>query len=125
MSKNKIPQSPEEWDDANNTLYRHFEFTSTPDIKILIRLVKENIPDRGNSRYTRTKLLGILMSQFSRQNKRFWVRHYHPKTWRIRLAYSRAKELIGLYFNTKSYRGQVMLCNMARDVVKEEQAAEV
>ena len=121
MLKKKIyPQEPDEWNDANNTLYRHFELRSTPDIECLIRLVKENISDKGNSSYLRARLLGILYSQFSKVNKRFWTKHYHPKTWRIRLILGRLRELYRLTFKTKTYRGEVYLCNLSKEVIAEQ-----
>jgi len=114
----KYPQEPKQWNDANYTLWKDFEFNSTPDIECLIRLVKENIEDRGNSSYLRARLLGILYSKFSKANEMFWLRHYHPKTWKMRLAYSRFKKKLHRLFKTKTFRGQVYLCNIAHEVIE-------
>lgn len=118
----QYPQFPEDWDEAENTFYRQFYFRHTYDIECLIRLVKENIPDRGNDGVTRAKLLGILWSYYFRANARFWTRHYNPRTWRIRLAWKYAKEWFHRTFKTKHFKSGVQLSNIARDVVKRMEA---
>lgn len=114
----KYPDSPEEWNDAGNTVYRDFTFTSTPDIECLIRLVKENIDDRGNSAYLRSRLLGILLSMYSKANSRFWIEQKHPKTWRIRFFYSNMIRKYRRAFKTKKFKDEVMLCNIATEIIK-------
>lgn len=113
------PQFPKDWDDANQTLYREFRFKSTPDIECLIRLVKEGIPDKGNDGVLRARLLGILYSMFFDANARFWTRHYHPKTWRIRLLYVKLRRKYHRTFKTKHFKQQVELCNISRQVALE------
>ena len=112
------PQFPEDWDDANQTLYHKFVFRSTPDIECLIRLVREGIPDRGNDGVLRARLLGILNSMFSDANARFWLRHYHPKTWRLRMFIRNVRHWYHRKFRTRQFRNQVELCNIARNVTK-------
>lgn len=114
----RYPDSPAEWDDANLTLYRKFTFRSTPDIECLMRLVKENIPNRGNDSYLRARLLGILYSMFFEANAVFWTRHYHPKTWRLRMFARNVREWYHRTFNTRKFRSNVQLCNIAREVAK-------
>jgi len=110
------PQFPEDWDDANQTLYRKFRFRSTPDIECLIRLVKEGIPNHGNDGVLRARLLGILYSMFSDANARFWTRHYHPKTWRLRMFVRNVRQWYHLTFKTRHFKNQVELCNISRKV---------
>jgi hypothetical protein len=113
------PQFPEDWNDANQTLYRDFRFKSTPDIECLIRLVKEGISDRGNDGVLRARLLGVLNSMFWNANALFWERHYHPKTCRIRLFIKKAKRKYHRFFKTKNFKGNVLLCNLAHEVATE------
>ena len=115
----KYPQSPEEWDDPELTMYRTFKFRSVPDIECLMRLVKDNLYDKGNEGYLRARLLGILRSMYSDANARFWEKHYHPKTWRIRLAWRNLKRSYRRKFRTKKFRGEVLLCNIAKEVAQE------
>lgn len=112
----QYPQFPEDWNKAENTLYREFHFNNTPDIECLIRLVKENMSDRGNEGVLRARLLGILNSYWTRANARFWTRHYHPKTWRIRLLLGRIKRWYHRTFQTKYFKNGVELCNIAHKV---------
>jgi len=115
------PQFPEDWHDANQTLYRNFELRSTPDIECLIRLVKEGIPDHGNDGVLRARLLGILYSYFDRANARFWAMHYHPKTYKIRLLWRNASRSFHRFFKTKNFRSNVWMCNLSHKVVTEMQ----
>lgn len=115
----KYPQNPEEWKDGKQILYRDFQFRSTPDIECLMRLVKDNIPDRGNDKYLRARLLGILFSMFSRVNDEFWTQHYHPRTWRLRLFVKRMSKRYHRFFNTRKFRGEVMLYNLSVEVCDE------
>ena len=121
----KYPQNPEDWKDGKQIIYRDFTFQSTPDIECLMRLVKDNIPDRGNDKFLRARLLGILFSMFSKANRRFWTRHYHPKTWRFRIFWQDLRHGYNRMFNTKKFRGEVMLYNLSVEVcnemIKEEQ----
>lgn len=125
MNKFKQPQEPNEWGDANFYLYRTFSFDNTPDIECLIRLVKEHLPNKGNSKYLRARLLGILFTQFERANSIFWIRHKHPKTWRLRYYYKRTTRFLHRLFETRTFKGQVYLCNLATECatecIKEEQ----
>ena len=116
------PNSPEQWDNPRYTLFREFDFRSTPDLEILIRLVKENMSDKGNSGYTRARLLGILRSKYHRANQRFWIKHYHPKTWWIRYQYSRLKRYLAWRTGNRFYRSELMLSTLAKQVIKEEQS---
>jgi len=118
------PQSPKEWDDANLTLNREFRFNGTPDLECLMRLVKDNLYDGGNEGYLRARLLGVLRSMYWIENARFWERHYHPKTWKIRLFAKRMSRKYHRAFNTRKFRGEVMLCNLATEVVNEHIAEE-
>ena len=113
------PQTPEEWDDANNTLFKTFELRSSPDIECLIRLVKDNISDRGNSGFLRARLLGILFSYNMNANSLFWEKHYHPKTYKVRILIKKMKKSYHRLFKTKYFKSEVMLCNMALEVVNE------
>jgi hypothetical protein len=113
------PQFPEEWNKAENTLYREFHLKSTPDIECLMRLVKDNLYDKGNEGILRARLLGILRSYFSRANAEFWEKHYHPKTWRIRIAWRNVRQYYHRTFNTRQFRGGVMLSNLAHEVATE------
>jgi hypothetical protein len=115
----KYPQNPKDWNDANQTLYRTFTFQSTPDIECLMRLVKDNLYDGGNEGYLRARLLGILRSMYWEANARFWERHYHPRTWRIRLFISKVRRKYRRVFKTRKFRGEVMLCNLATEVANE------
>ena len=110
------PQFPNDWDDASQTLYRRFELKSTPDIEYLIRLVKEGIPNRGNDGVLRARLLGILYSLYWQANAIFWTKHEHPKTWRIRMFLRRTKEWYHRTFNTRRFKSNVEMCNIAREV---------
>lgn len=116
------PQSPEDWDDANQTLYRDFKFRSTPDIECLIRLVKDGLHDGGNQGILRARLLGILRSMYSEANMRFWERHYNPRTWRLRLFVKRMSRKYHRAFKTRKFRGEVYLSNLATEVIAEEKA---
>lgn len=120
----KYPQSPEEWNNPDLTIFRKFEFRSTPDLECLMRLVKDNLYDGGNEGYLRARLLGILRSMYSEQNARFWLKHYHPKTWRIRMVVRNIKEWYHRTFKTRYYKGQVMLCNIAKEVIDEHNEEE-
>ena len=113
------PQFKEDWDDASQTLYRTFKFRSTPDIECMIRLVKDNLYDGGNEGILRARLLGILRCMFWEANARFWEKHYHPRTWRIRLLIKKIREKYHRAFNTRKFRGEVMLCNIAKEVANE------
>ncbi len=113
------PQTPEQWGDANYTLYRAFKFISNPDLQILMRLVKENIPDEGNNRYRRARLLGILYSQFSQRTTIFYLQHYHPKTWWVRYQWDKTKKKYHRFFKTKKFKGEAYLCNLASEVIEE------
>lgn len=116
----KRPDSPKEWKDPANTLFRKFDFTSTADIECLIRLVKEHIPDQGNSAYLRNRLLGILWSKYSYANRRFWLRHYHPRTWKLRVWWKDLKDVYHVTFKTKYFKNQVYACNLVDEIIKEE-----
>lgn len=113
------PEFPEDWDNAENTLYREFNLVSTPDIECLIRLVKEGLYDGGNEGILRARLLGILYSYFSRANARFWERHYHPRTWRLRIFWRNAKRKYHRFFNTRHFKSNAQMCNIAREVANE------
>jgi hypothetical protein len=115
----KLPQSPSEWNNDRFTLFREFHFNSKPDIEILIKLVKENIPDKGNKAYIRARLIGILQSYWDYCNNRFWLKHYHPKTWWFRFHFCRLKRFLKRKFNTPGYKAELMLCSLAREVAKE------
>lgn len=117
--KNKYPQTPEQWQDANYTAFRKFDFTSTPDIEALIRLVKENIPNTGNSAYLRHRLLGILWSKFSYANDLFWTQHKYPHTYKIRLFIKKITRIYHLNAKSKYYKKQVRLSNMSFEIIKE------
>ena len=116
----RYPQEPKEWDDPKMTLFHEFNFRSNPDIQVLMRLVKENISDRGNSSYLRARLLGILRSYYERTNKRFWLQHYNPKTWWWRYHFNRLSRYVHRKLNTKFYKGEVNLCQIAKEVINEE-----
>ena len=107
---------PKDWDDANQTLYRTFKFRSTPDIECLIGLVKEGIDDCGNNGILRARLLGILNSMYWEANAIFWTRQYHPKTWKLRMFIKRMNQKYHRFFNTRSFRNNVELCNISRGV---------
>jgi hypothetical protein len=113
------PQFPEDWHDAEQTLYRNFYFESLPDVECLIRLVKENIGDRGNDGVLRARLLGILHSYHSRINAKFWERHEHPKTYMIRLLWRNVRQWFHRTFKTKDFRNGVLLSNLAYEVATE------
>ena len=113
----KKPQTPEEWDDGNFTLHRYFEIDNLPDIECLIRLVKEHIPDRGNDKFLRARLLGVLYSQHDRINNKFWERHYHPKMWRVRYLIKFLIKKYRRFFRTKKFKKEVRLYNMVKDIV--------
>jgi hypothetical protein len=115
----KYPQTPKDWKSGEFIVHRNYTFQSTPDVQILMRLVKEHMSDRGNEGYTKARLEGILFSMFSQLNMRFWERHYHPKTWRVRLLIKKAHRWYHRVFNTKYYRGQVMLYNLSCEVLDE------
>lgn len=115
----KYPQTPDQWEDPEFTLYRRFKFQSTPDIECLMRLVKDNLYDGGNERFLRARLLGILRSMWSDANARFWEQHYHPRTWRIRLFWRNLKQTYRRRFNTRKYRGELFLCKLAKEVADE------
>ena len=121
----RYPQEPKEWEDDQYTLFREFKFRSTPDIEVLMRLVRENIPNRGNDQYLRARLLGILRSQYSTANTRFWIKHYNPKTWWWRFQYSRLKRYVHRKLKTRFYTGQVKLCQIAKEVVDEMESKNV
>ena len=110
------PQFKEDWDDASQTLYRTFKFRSTPDNECMIRLVKDNLYDGGNEGILRARLLGILNSMFWEANARFWTKHYHPRTWRLRLFVKKVREKYHRIFNTRKFRSNVELCNISREV---------
>lgn len=111
------PQEPEDWKDGKQIIYRKFKFNGTPDIECLMRLVKDNIYDGGNSGYLRARLLGVLYSMYSDANRRFWKKHKYPKTWRIRLFFENVRRWYHRAFNTEHYRGQVMLYDMANEII--------
>lgn len=114
------PEMPKDWDDANQTLYRTFKFQSTPDIECMMRLVKEGLYDGGNEGILRARLLGILRSMYWEANARFWEHHYHPKTWRIRMFVKRMSRKYHRFFNTRKFKGEVFLCNLAAEVANEQ-----
>ena len=120
FKKDKYPQSPKDWDNAELTIYRKFTFRSTPDIECLMRLVKDNLYDKGNEGYLRARLLGILRSMYSEANAEFWAQHYNPKTWRIRMFVRNVKQWYHRTFNTRTFRGDVFLCNLAKEVIEEK-----
>ena len=112
----KRPQEPEQWNDANYTLYKKFEFTNSVEYEWLMDLVKENIPDRGNDSYTRAELLGVLRSQWILACIKDTLRHLHPKTYKIRFTLKLIARWYNRTFNTKKYKEQVYLCNIASKV---------
>ena len=118
----KYPQDPEDWRKGEFVVHREYKFNRTPDIEWLMRLVKEHVSDRGNAGYTKARLEGILFSMFSQANLRFWTRQRHPKTWRIRLFIKRMSRTLHRMFNTRYHRGQVMLYDMAVEVIDEEKS---
>lgn len=113
------PQEPNQWEDSNFTMFRSFTFTSTPDIECLMRLVKKGIDDRGNSRYLRARLLGILWSMYFEANARFWTHHKHPKTWRLRMFIRNVRQRYHRMFKTRYFKKGVRMSNMAREVANE------
>lgn len=113
------PDTPNEWDDANLTLFRNFTFESFSDIECLMRLVKKNIDDRGNSSFLRARLLGILWSMFMKANAQFWIRHRHPKTWRLRMFMRNVRQWYHRTFKTRNFKRNVVLSNLAKELAKE------
>ena len=86
----------------------------------LYRLVKENISDRGNQGYTKARLLGILRSHYSRANRRFWIKQKHPKLWWFYYHNGVLKRYLSRYFKTRSFKSELLLCNIAKQVIEEE-----
>jgi len=115
----KYPQEPKDWRKGEFVVHRTYKFRSTPDIECLMRLVKENLSHRGNEGYLKARLEGILFSMFSEANRRFWMRNKHPKTWKLRLFIENVQRWYQRVFNTRYYRGQVMLYDMSVEVVDE------
>lgn len=108
----------EEWDDAENTLFRRFKLHSY-DYESLQRIVREANPNpRGNDVHFVNSLLGKLESMrweqyYLEQNKR-----NNPRTYRIRY---KLRLLVRWYhrkFKTEFFKQQIQLCNIARAVVK-------
>jgi hypothetical protein len=118
------PQFPEDWKDNKQTLYRNFHLRSTPDIECLKRLVKEGLSNKGNEGVLRARLLEILRSYFERANARFWTRHYHPYTWRIILTWRYSNRWFKRTFNTRGFRKDVQMCDIASSVMDEILAEE-
>lgn len=118
--KDPHPLTPEQWEDGNYTIYRRFEFNSWPDVEVLMRLVKENIPNRGNSSYLRAKLLGILYSQYEKALAKFWIKRKYPKTWYVRYLWNRLIKKYHRVFKTKTFKNEVYLYNLAKEVIDEE-----
>jgi len=56
---------------------------------------------------------------FWEANARFWTKHYHPRTWRLRLLIKKVRETYHRTFNTRKFRGEVMLYNLSVEVCKE------
>jgi len=115
----KYPQEPKDWKSGEFVVHRTYKFRSTPDIECLMRLVKENLSDRGNEGYLKARLEGILFSMFSEANRRFWKHHKYPNTWKLRLFLENVKRWYQRVFNTRYYRGQVMLYNLSVEVIDE------
>lgn len=110
------PSFPNEWDDANNTLYREFRLHSY-EIESLIRLVRKNYSTKGNNGVYRASLLGKLHSLHSVSNWIEITRRKNPKTWKLRLFWKRLTEKYHRTFETKKFKSNVRLCNISRRVM--------
>lgn len=113
----KYPHTPKEWQDGNLVLYRTFELDNVPDIQYLLRLVQENVSNKGNDQFLRARLTGILLSYLDKTNSKFWEKHYHPKTWRVRYLMKIVIKKYRRFFKTKKFKKEVELFNIATGIL--------
>jgi len=117
----KQPQEKEEWEDHENTLFKgRFKFNGTPDLEYLIRTVKNDLYDGGNSGYMRARLVGVLRSMFWHENALFWEYQIHPRTYKIRVWLREQRRHLQRIFKTRKYRCELMGCKLMSEVINEE-----
>lgn len=111
---------PKNWDNPSETLFREFRF-SDPDIQILMRLVNEHISDKGNSGYTKERLLGILRSM---RDRPIYQTHHCRK---LRYPFNIIKEELHFMklkfqrlFNMGNYRKELNMLLILKEIEDEE-----
>lgn len=116
--KEPYPSLPEEWDNPENTVFREFYLTCSPDFAILYRLVKEHMSDKGNEGVTRYRLMKLLHESECRSSYLQHKRRKYPHTWRIRWRIQRFRQFLHRRFRTRFFRNQVELSLIAKEAVK-------
>ncbi|MDB4590920.1 hypothetical protein OAH77_04385 [Flavobacteriaceae bacterium] len=111
--------SSTKWEDPNFTMMRTFNFENPSDIEILIEVVKEKFPDRPSKQRLRSRLLGILRSQYSLSSRRLHLQHQYPITWKLELALWKFKRFLHRSLRTPYYKKQVHLCELSNEVIAE------
>lgn len=110
------PDSPEEWDNDEITMYRTFKFNNV-DYQILIDIVKDHYKDaKGNAKYTKARLLETLYSQHSNENAKFWDMHYYKDLWIFPYAWRIISRRLRWLFNTKKYKREIYACNLMKSI---------
>ena len=118
FKKEPYPSFPEDWKNPDNTVFREFYLTSSPDFEILQSLVRQHMSEQGNEEITRYRLLCILRECGHRAFYLHAQRRKHPRTWRIRWKWRCLKLFFHRRFKTRYFREQVELCRVAAEVVK-------
>ena len=126
FNKKFNPYMSPDWEDSRRYYENyHLDKGGTPNIECLIRLVSENMSNRGNEGELRANLLGVLHSEFMRANSLFWITHklrkkklniFIPLVYWYKTYFS---IWINRFFNTKSYKRSIELCDISKEVINE------
>lgn len=110
------PSYPEEWDNPENTLFREFHLRCSPDFALLRHLVEQHMRECGNEGVTRCRLIHILRDE---ENRAFYLLHqrrHYPKTWRLRWWFKLCIRWWHRKLRTRTFRTQLELCRIAKEV---------
>lgn len=115
--KEPYPSFPQEWDNPDNTLFREFYLTCSPDFQLLYELVKTHMSDKGNEGITRYRLMKILYDCHCREAYLLHRRRKYPHTWRLRWKLRNVRLHFHRKLRTRYFRNQLELCKIANEVI--------
>lgn len=111
-----MPDSPEEWNSEKYTMFRTFELNRV-DIEIIMEAINAKyVNAKGNTKYTKERLLGTLRSMHYVANAKNIHQHQYPKTWKIVQFWWIFKRRFQWLFNTKNYKRQIFACEIMKEI---------